>query len=438
MGTLTVRMLRLAMVVALWWAITLAPPPSGAVDEGGDNSRLPVFGISADRAFPFLIERMRGKKAILLGDATHGTEEYYAFRKRVTRHLIREHGLRTVVLEAEWDGGKLVDDYIRGRLPADTSPRRMLSEAFPYWPAWVWANEELVEFVLWLKEYNSHLPPEEMVRCYGMDMQFAVASALASLEGTWDKGSREERLFDELRLWWNQYQDYPMAYSAAYAQQKDGGNLGASELLASLPTEAKEPRRRLAMLVAAEEYYRVMASSQYETWNIRSRHFLSVVDELSREHAGARGVVVWAHNSHLGDMSATDVQNTGLLNLGRLAREHFGRDQVFILGSAGYEGTVLASREWYQEPQEMVVPPAAPGSVEAMLHAGGWDNPLLLFENDEQRHQWSIDLLHRGIGVAYTPEAEMPSYYLTAKIGMRYDALAFWRKTRALRQMSPP
>jgi erythromycin esterase len=117
---------------------------------------------------------MRGRKAILLGDATHGTEEYYAFRKRVTRHLIREHGLRTVVLEAEWDGGRMVDDYIRGRLPADTSPRQMLLDAFPYWPSWVWANEELVEFVLWLKEFNSHLPPEEMVRCYGMDMQFAV------------------------------------------------------------------------------------------------------------------------------------------------------------------------------------------------------------------------------------------------------------------------
>jgi erythromycin esterase len=163
-----------------------------------------------------------------------------------------------------------------------------------------------------------------------------------------------------------------------------------------------------------------------------------VVDELLGEPAGAKGMVVWGHNSHLGDMSATDVQNTGLLNLGRLTREHFGRDQVFILGSAGYEGTVRASREWYQEPLEMVVPPAAPGSVEAMLHAGGWDNPILLFENDEQRHQWSIDLLHRGIGVAYTPEAEMPSYYLTAKIGMRHDALVFWRKTRALRQMSPP
>lgn len=438
MSALIVKMLRLALLMAGWWAVFLAPSLAGAVDESGEDGQLPVFGISADRAFPFLIERMRGKKAILLGDATHGTEEYYAFRKRVTRHLIREHGLRTVVLEAEWDGGKLVDDYICGRLPVDTCPRQMLIEAFPYWPAWVWVNEEMVEFVLWLRDFNSQRPPAEMVRVYGMDMQFAVATALAALEGTWPEDSAEHRLYLELRKWWQGYQDYPMNYNFAYARGEDGGNRGASELLASLPETAKEARRRLAMLIAAEEYYRVMSANQYQTWNIRSRHFLSVVDELLGEPAGAKGVAVWAHNSHLGDMSATDVQNTGLSNLGRMAREHFGRDQVFILGSAGYEGTVLASREWYQPPQEMVIPPAAPGSVEAMLYAAGWDNPLLLFEDQEQRDQWSIDLLHRGIGVAYTPDAEFPSYYLTAKIGVRYDALVFWRKTRALRQMMAP
>lgn len=430
--------LRAALAVALWSAMAVSPAMARAVDEGGEDGQLPVFGISADRAFPFLIERMRGKKAILLGDATHGTEEYYAFRKRVTRHLIREHGLRAVVLEAEWDGGKMVDDYIGGRLPAETCPRQMLIEAFPYWPAWVWVNEEMVEFVLWLKEFNSHRPPEDKVRVHGMDMQFAVATALAALKSTWPAESAEHRLYLELRQWWQGYQDYPMGYNFAYAQGKDGGNRGASQLLESLPTTAKEARRRLAMLVAAEEYYRVMSANQYQTWNIRSRHFLSVIEELLGEPEGANGVAVWAHNSHISDMSATDVENTGLSNLGEMARQRFGHDQVFILGSAGYEGTVLAAREWYQPPQEMVVPPAAPGSVESMLYSGGWDNPLLLFEDQEQRDQWSIDLLHRGIGVAYTPEAEMPSYYLTAKIGVRYDALVFWRKTRALRQMMAP
>ena len=423
----------MALFLLLGWVCV----PLADADESAEE-RLPVFGTDAGRAFPLLMEGMRGRSVFLLGDATHGTEEYYAFRKRVTRHLIRQHGLRAVVLEAEWDGGRMVDDYIRGRLQPDLDPRQMLLEAFPYWPAWVWANEEMVEFVLWLKDFNSRLPAEEMVRCSGMDMQFAIFSALVALEGSWPVGSREERLYEELRQWWVRYQDYPMGYNFAYAQGKDEGNRAASELLATLPAEASEQRRRLTMLAAAEEYYRVMSANQYEAWNIRSRHFTGHVAEQLAEPHGKGGVAVWAHNSHVGDMSSTDVQNTGLVNLGRLARERFGQDQVFILGSAGYEGTVLAAREWYEDPQEMVVPPALPGSVETMLYSGGWENPLLYFATEEQRRQWSLELLHRGIGVAYTPEAEMPSYYLTAKIGMRYDAMVFWRRTTALRQLVAP
>ena len=402
------------------------------------NSGLPVFATDAGRGLPFMLERMKGKKAFLLGDASHGTEEFYAFRKRVTRHLIGDLGVRVFVLEAEWDGGKMVDDYIRGLLPGKTCARQMLGEAFRYWPEWVWVNEELVEFVEWLKDFNSRLSPEQMVRCYGMDMQFAIATALEALAGVWPEGSRQERIYHDLREWWRAYQEYPMGYNFAYAAGRETGNLLATELLSALPGQDRELRRRLRMLIDAEEYYRTMSRSQYEAWNIRSRHFAGFVDDLLQEPAGAQGVVAWAHNSHVGDMSSTDVQGTGLTSFGRLMRERLGRDQVFLLGSAGYAGTVLAAPEWYKPPVVMNVPPAAPGSLEAILESGGWDNSLLLFENDEQRDKWSMPLLHRGIGVAYTPEAEMPSYYLTAKISTRFDALVFWRHTRALQQMVLP
>lgn len=409
-----------------------------ASEQEQAGKQLPVYATDAGKGLPYMIEVMRGKKAFLLGDATHGTEEFYAFRKRVTRHLIRDLGVRVVVLEAEWDGGKMVDEYIRGLLPGTVCARQLLPQAFKYWPVWVWANEELVEFVEWLKEFNSHQPPEKMVRCRSMDMQFAIGAALDSLAGVWPEDSRPGRIYSDLRRWWRQYEEYPMRYNFAYAEGRETGNLMATELLGALPTEDSELRRRLVMLIGAEEYYRVMSYNQYESWNIRSRHFAGYIEGILLEPEGANGVVVWAHNSHVGDMSATDVQGTGLTSFGALMRERLGKDQVFILGSAGYTGSVLAASEWYQDPVEMVVPPAAPGSLEAILDSGGWDNSLLVFEDDEQRQKWSMPLLHRGIGVAYNPQAEMPSYYLTAKISSRYDAVVFWRKTRALRQMIDP
>ncbi len=426
-------------------AVTMSLAPATLIQAGespdaGEQQQfeLPVFATDAGRGLPYMMERIKGKKVFLLGDASHGTEEFYAFRKRVTRHLIRDQGVRVLVLEAEWDGGSMVDEYIRGLLPDKICARQMLGEAFRYWPEWVWVNEELVEFIEWLKDFNSRLSPEQMVRCYGMDMQFAIATALEALAGVWPEGSRQERVFNDLREWWRVYQDYPMKYNFAYAEGRETGNLLATELLGTMPWQDLELQRRLRMLIDVEEYYRTMSRSQYEAWNIRSRHFAGFVEGLLQEPAAAQGVVAWAHNSHVGDMSGTDVQGTGLTSFGRLMREKLGRDQVFLLGSASYVGTVLASPEWYNPPVVMNVPPAASGSLEAILESGGWDNSLLLFENVEQRDKWSMPLLHRGIGVAYTPEAEMPSYYLTAKISTRYDALVFWRNTRALQQMVSP
>ncbi|MDK9709424.1 MAG: erythromycin esterase family protein [Desulforhopalus sp.] len=434
---------RLMSIFVLQSIVILALPGfthAGETATGQEQAgrQLPVYATDAGKGLPYMIELMRGRKAFLLGDATHGTEEFYAFRKRVTRHLIRDLGVRVVVLEAEWDGGKMVDEYIRGLLPGTVCARQLLPQAFKYWPVWVWANEELVEFVEWLKEFNSHLPPDKMVRCRAMDMQFAIGAALESLAGVWPADSRHGRIYDDLRRWWRQYEDYPMRYNFAYAEGRDTGNLMATELLSDLPAGDKEWRQRLIMLIAAEEYYRVMSYNQYESWNIRSRHFSGYIEDILQEPEGAKGVVVWAHNSHVGDMSATDVQGTGLTSFGALLRERLGKDQVFILGSAGYSGTVLAAIEWYQDPVEMVVPPAAPGSLEAILDSGGWDNSLLVFEDDEQREKWSMPLLHRGIGVAYNAQAEMPSYYLTARISSRYDAVVFWRKTRSLQLMADP
>lgn len=428
----------MVLLLCLLMPYTLAAEEKAA-GEGAQGIDLPVFAKDATLGFPYLIEAMKGRRVFLLGDASHGTEEYYAFRKRVTRRLIEDLGVRVLVLEAEWDSARLVDAYIRGLLPPETGARQMLAAAFTHWPQWVWANEEMVEFVQYLKEFNRRETPERMVRCYGMDMQFSIRGSLEFLAGRWPEGSPLRRKLRNLHDWWQPYLDEPIAYSKAYAEGRETGNLLASELLMALEEPSADELRVLTMLIAAEEYYRVIPQDKFLSWNIRSRHFSWYLRNLLGTPAAAKGIVAWAHNSHVGDMSSTDVEDTGLINLGQLMREALGPEQVFILGSAGFAGTVLAARDWYQPPMAMTMPPAREDSLEALLESGGWDNCLLLWENPEQARLWSLQpLWHRGIGVAYSPEAEMPGYYLTARIGARYDALVFWRRSTALQQIVAP
>jgi len=434
----TIRRAGILMVFLLFF-----PVGQGSLTAGGQSpslpvATLPVFATDAAQGFASLIEKMKGRKVFLLGDASHGTDEYYAFRKWVTRHLIEDLGVRVVVLESEWDSARQVDSYIRGLLPAETGARQMLGEAFSRWPQWVWANEEMVEFVLYLKDFNSRLPVDKMVRCYGMDMQFATDASLRFLAGQWPDGSFLRQKYLDLYEWWLPYLEDPMLFNRAYVDGRETGSLLATELLGAIAEPTQEQRRILTMLIAVEQYYRTMSHDRYEAWNIRSRYFAWYVRSLFDSPEAAQGIVAWAHNSHVGDMSGTDVEDTGLINFGRLMRESLGPENVFILGSAGYGGTVLAATEWGRPPVVMTVPPARGGSLEALLESGGWDNPLLLWEDKEDAGLWSQPLLHRGIGVTYTPEDEMPGYYLTAQIAVRYDALVFWRKTTALQQMVAP
>ncbi len=196
--------------------------------------------------------------------------------------------------------------------------------------------------------------------------------------------------------------------------------------------------RVLKMLIAAEEYDRVMVLDEYAAWNIRSRHMSGYVMELIKNDPAEKGVVVWAHNSHVGDMSGAQVEGTGLVNLGLLLREEMGKENVFILGSASFDGSVLAAKKWGDPVEVFVGQPAKQGSVEYLLNTGEWENILLFWDNKEQSEKWNVPLFHRGIGVVYDPVIEDPDNYMISNISARYDALVFWKKTRALRTLMNP
>lgn len=399
---------------------------------------LPVFAVEANEGFPFLLKQMSGRKAILLGDGTHGTDEFYSFRKRVTRNLIRDHGVRIWVLEAEWDSARMVDLYIRGLLNPSIGPRRMLKEAFFRWPEWVWANEEMVEFVLWAKDFNQGRKRPDMVRCFGMDMQMAVDASLEFLRTRFSPGSQLMQKYEDLVFWWEPYVEDPMLLYQEYAWGKETGSLLATELLYSMKEPEPEIRNILEMLIATERYYKAMIHDGYEAWNIRSQHFSSFLLRLFELQEAACGIVAWAHNSHVGDMSANATRESDAVSFGMLMRQALGRENVFLLGSTSYSGTVVAASAWGYTPEVVEVPFSHESSIEAVINSGGWQNPLILFENRQQRQLWSVPMRHRGIGVVYDPENEYLQNYSISRIGERYDALVFWQNTRALQQLVDP
>jgi erythromycin esterase-like protein len=404
-----------------------------AFSSENESQELPVFSIDARKGLPFMLEAIRGKSIFLLGDASHGTEEYYGFRKLVTRHLLKDFGVRILVLEAEWDSVEKIDAYINGMLPPGTGPRKALREAFTHWPEWVWANEDLAEFVLWLKDFNRELPAGDRIHCYGMDMQQAVAASLKSLLEELEPGTRAGKLLANLVPWWQEYMDDPGLYKRRIIAGTEKANLLATEILHSLEQPSLKVKRLLHMLIAVEEYYRIMAEDQYLAWNVRARHMAGYVGELIHSESGKKGVVVWAHNNHIGDRSGVNGDGAEITNMGSILREMIGRENVFALGSAGFAGTVLGAEDWGLPPRVFSVPPPIDGSVESLLFAARWDNPLLFWQNDEQRRLWDRAFHHRGIGVVYDPQTEFPDNYLTINVSKRYDALVFWKKTRSLR-----
>jgi len=412
-----------------------------AVQQETEDLSLPVFAINAEAGLPALLAAMAGRKAVLLGDGTHGTEEFYAFRKLITRKLIRDYGYRVLILEAEWDSAEQFDLYIRNRLQPPPDSRAFLAGAFSRWPQWVWANEEMVEFMEWLKLFNLENAGKSPVHCFGMDMQLAVQSSLAFLLRQFPAEVAFHDRFQDLHDWWQPYINDPILFNRAYVAGQETGSLLATELLGAISNSvfaSFEVAWRLKMLAAAEEYYRTMSFNQYEAWNIRSRYFAEYVLAILARDEAKGGVIIWAHNSHLGDMAGSDVQGTGLINLGNLLRRFLGAENVFILGSTSYKGTVSATSEWGGQVREIEAPPAADGSLEAVLESGGWDNPLLLFRTEDERARWSQPMLHRGIGVTYDPTDEHPTNYLITRVSKRYDALVFWRKTRSLQLLAAP
>jgi erythromycin esterase-like protein len=412
---------------------------------------MPVRGTSAD--FDPLLERAGNARFVLLGEASHGTHEFYRIRGEITKRLIRERGFRAVAVEADWPDAYRVNRYVRGR-GTDTDATDAL-ESFERFPQWMWRNADVLDFIGWLRAHNDEAAKEtDRVGFYGLDLYSLHASIAAVLEYLRVVDPAAARRAQHRYACFDQFGPDPQAYGYATGMGlADSCEAEVVNQLREIRAAAAEYARRdgrvdpdalffaeqnARLVTDAERYYRAMYRGRAASWNLRDRHMAETLEALAEHLAsGSREakIVVWAHNSHLGDARATEAGESGELNVGQLVRQRHATDALLV-GFTTYSGTVTASSNWDEPAERKVVRRALPESYEALFHDSAAGN----FYLDLQAHGKAEDAvkalrahrLERAIGVIYRPETERLSHYFLAGLPDQFDALLHYDVTRAV------
>ncbi|MFO7719904.1 MAG: erythromycin esterase family protein [Gillisia sp.] len=386
-----------------------------------------------------LMKRIGDANYVLLGEASHGTHEYYTWRTEITKRLIQEKGFTLIAVEGDWPDCYKINQWIK----EDTNEKAIqdVLMEFTRWPTWMWANWEIAALATWLKEFNAALAYDKKIGFYGLD----VYSLWESMDQIVDYLEKEDpdtavlakeavRCFEPFR----EDDSYTSVFSMAQPSCKEKvlALLQRVRLHAHNYDHQKEAglNAELNSLVMAnaEKYYESMVSFGEQSWNVRDNHMVETLNTLMDYHDPNAKVIIWEHNTHIGDARATDMASQGLVNVGQLLREQQNRENVVLVGFSSYSGSVIAGRGWGATMQDLEVPPAISGSVEAMLHQHSATNKLIVFNEDPQLEEaFSEKLPHRAIGVVYNPNYERGNY-VPSRLSLRYDAFIFIDETRAL------
>ena len=377
-----------------------------------------------------LLERIGDSRLVLLGEASHGTSEFYRARQRITRALIEEKGFDFVAIEGDWPDVARIDHYVRH---AEYSQSEWT--AFARFPTWMWRNEEVRGFVDWLREYNADQDSDTRVAIHGLDLYSLYSSITVVLEYLDNVDPEMAAFACERYSCLTPFAPNPADYGR---QTKNLGLLGCQaavlDVLHSLQARqheyAKHDGERFLdavqnayLVVSAEAYYRGMYDDSCSTWNLRDTHMFETLEALLAHHGeGSRGVV-WAHNSHIGDARSTERTHYGELNIGQLCRERFG-DDVYLIGLGTNSGTVAAASDWNEPMEIKTLRPALAESYERLFHQTGQAGfllPLGRSGDPEVYHGLSKTRLGRAIGVIYRPETERASHYSEAQLPRQFD-----------------
>lgn len=427
--------------------LTLPLGESAALDAVRADAR-PLEGDESD--YDALVELIGDARLVLLGEASHGTHEFYRERARITRRLIEERGFTAVAVEGDWPDADRVSRYVKGA--GDDGDAEEALRGFRRFPTWMWRNAEVLDFVGWLRARNERLTPaEKSVGFYGLDlysMNSSMEAVVDYLEGVDPAAASRARLrYECLQPF---AQDSSRYGEAVLLGVGEPCRKRVLEQLVELRRHAgdylredgliAEDRYFLAeqnatVVANAEEYYRTMFGGPAPSWNLRDRHMADTLDHLQvhlARHGDAGKIVVWEHNSHVGDARSTEMAQRGELNLGQLMRERHARDAVLV-GFTTYSGTVTAASEWGGEAERKRVRPALPDSYEALLHET--DIPAFLLcplGMSGSGRALREPRLQRAIGVIYRPETERQSHWFGACASQQFDALVHIDITRAV------
>ena len=442
----------------------LAIAGAGAValagdDAAGPNDRRVVLLVRAAaqplsgnaRDYAPLLRIVGDAQFVLLGEQTHGTHEFYRERARITRRLIQEKGFTAVALEADWTDARRLDRYVTARA-GDAGVDAALA-AFDRFPRWMWRNAEVRQLVRWLRAYNESLPAgAPRVRVFGLDLYgfFESADAVVRYLAKTDPAAAV-RARSRYRCF-TRFHDAD-AYGRATVDMRASCKRQASDQLRELdllyrqaasrtPPVAENEADELLDAVqnarvvkAAEEFYRAQYSASTSTWNVRDRHMADALDAVAAPpppQTGARKVVVWAHNSHVGDARATTLGEVGEWNIGQLVRQRHPHAAVLV-GFTTYTGTVIAATDWGKPGRRMYVRPGMPGTYSALFHQARRGNFVLALRgNATLARALGTRRLQRAIGVVYVPQDERRSHYFHARLARQFDAVVHLDRTRAV------
>ncbi len=389
-----------------------------------------------------LLEWIGDARYVLLGEASHGTHEYYTWRSAISRRLIEEKGFSFIAVEGDWPDCYRVNRYIKGYPDSGDSAREVL-HAFERWPTWMWANEEIVELAQWLRRYNNDSPQEKKVGFYGLDV-YSLWDSLYQILGYVGKHfpsalPAARSAFQCFESYGEDVQEYARATSWFDASCEEE----VIALLAKLRSTAQDypqdgqeahfnAEQNALVVKNAEHYYRTMVRGGPESWNIRDRHMTQTLERLMHHHGPKSKAIVWAHNTHIGDARYTDMIDDGTINLGQLVRESHEAEGVVLVGFGSYRGSVIAGEEWEAPMEQMEVPPARPDSWEDILYHAGAEDRLLLLDAARSNTDFLKERGHRAIGVVYHPNYEQYGNYVPTVLPLRYDAFLFLTQTKAL------
>jgi len=423
-----------------WPEAELNAPPRPSLPELIRRAATPFDDI--ERAdLSGLMERIGDARVVLLGEATHGTSEFYRMRRRITLELIERKGFRVVALEADWPDAASVDAWVRGHEPPQPA-----TEPFVRFPRWMWRNEEARALLQALRDRNEGLPYERRVGLYGLDlysMYDSLSAVLRYLEATDAAAAEVARArYGCLTPWTGD----PAAYGQAavtgrYRDCEAEVAATLADLLAKrLDYTARDGRSffdatRNAQLVAnAERYYRVLYQGANASWNLRDQHMFDTLLAVLGHHDKDARAVVWAHNSHVGNAAATEVGARGQHSIGQLARAHYG-PHAYLVGFGTHCGTVAAAHDWGEPMQVMRVRPSHERSYERVCHEADLDAfllPLRREANEDLRRALNPERLERAIGVVYRPETELQSHYFHASLPEQFDEFVWFDRTAAV------